>query len=116
MDFAEEFYRQFDGLEYVYASGHWFKIEIRKVPATARRPGGFRYSLAFFAPDGTCLVRFDNSHGIKSRRRRNPVAFDHWHRFSRDELVPYAFIDLQTLVDDFFKAIDAHLPPELRSG
>jgi hypothetical protein len=33
-----------------------------------------------------------------------------------EEFYRHTFIDLQTLVDDFFKAIDAHLPPELRSG
>lgn len=115
MDHTEEFFRQFDGVTYVYESGHSFKISIRRVSATPHRPGGIRYSLAFFDPSGTCLARFDNSHGVKVRGQRNPVAFDHWHRFSSGELVPYAFTSLQALVEDFFAAVDAHLPPELQS-
>ncbi|MBX5494814.1 MAG: hypothetical protein IRZ15_05725 [Bryobacteraceae bacterium] len=116
MNYAEEFFRQFDGLTFFYETGHWWKVEIKKVRATPRRPAGLKYSLAFFDPDDRCLVRFDNSHGVKVRGRKNPAPFDHWHRFATGEVVPYAFIDMQTLVEDFFKAIDKHLPPNLRSG
>jgi Family of unknown function (DUF6516) len=116
MDAAEEFFRQFDGETFVYGTGHWWKIEIKEVAATPGRPAGLKYSLSFFDEDDNCLVRFDNSHSINVRGKANPTTFDHWHRFSKDELVAYTFVDLKTLVEDFFSAIDIHLPPELRSG
>lgn len=113
---ARAFFKQCNGLKYVYDNGYWFKIEFKEVRSTPRRPAGIKYSLALFDEKGTCLVRFDNGHGVKARGRRNPVAFDHWHRFSDGALIPYAFVDEETLVSDFFQAVDALLPPELRSG
>jgi hypothetical protein len=66
-----------------------------------------------FSPHNVCLVRYDNSHSADTRSGRVP--YDHWHRFARDEIVPYSFIDTETLLADFFADIDQHLPPHLRS-
>jgi hypothetical protein len=116
-DHTRQFFTDHDGLTNHYATGHWFKIECKEVPECPERPAGLKYSLAFFGPDDRCLVRFDNSHPIKLWGRPNPVAHDHWHRFTNsEELVPYDFKNVETLLSDFFEAIDRHLPPELRSA
>jgi hypothetical protein len=116
-DHERDFILDADGLIHPYPTGHWFKIECREVPQTESRPNGLKYSLAFFDPVGVCLERIDNSHSL-GRGRRNPAAFDHWHRRTAqgDELVPYLFTTISQLLVDFFKKIDRHLPPELRSS
>jgi hypothetical protein len=116
-DHTRKFFIEQDGLTYFYETGHWWKVECKEVPETPERPSGLKYGISFFGPDDRCLVRFDNSHAVKIRGRTNPVAFDHWHRFGNpEELVPYQFTDVETLIEDFFKAIDRYLPPELRSS
>ena len=117
-DYAREFFRDHDGLTYVYATGHWYKIENHDEPQSESRPAGLKYSLAFFDVENVCLVRFDNSHPPSLRGRPNPVAFDHWHRRTAqgDELVPYSFTTVEQLLVDFFEAIDRHLPPEFRTS
>ncbi|HXZ02121.1 MAG TPA: DUF6516 family protein [Stellaceae bacterium] len=92
------------------------EIAVKEIAATARRPAGLKYSLPFFDDRDRCPVRFDNRHAARKRGRPGPIAFDHWRRFGDDQLVPYKFIDAETLIGDFFEAIDAHLPPELRVG
>lgn len=117
-DHTREFFRDHDGLIYCYPTGHWYKIECAEVAATVERPSGLKYSLSFFDADNTCLVRFDNSHAVNVFGRSNPTAFDHWHRFGTNggDLVPYEFTTCEELLQDFFKAIDYHLPPEPRAS
>lgn len=116
MDHCREFFLDCDGLTYQYETGHWYKVECREVRRTPRRPAGLKYSLAFFSSAGVCLVRYDNSHAAKDRGRRQDLPYDHWHRFARDETVPYEFQDVERLLSDFFADIDRQLPPHLRSG
>lgn len=112
-DHTRRFFLDHDGLTYVYPSGHWLKIECQEVPETAERPAGLKYSLAFFAPDDECLVRYDNSHAVNVKGRTNPVAHDHWHRSGKmDELVPYEFTDVETLLSDFYEVVERYCPSE----
>jgi len=113
MDHCRSFFLDCDDLEYRYETGHWYKVECRAVPPSAARPMGMKYALAFFSPGNVCLVRYDNSHSADKRSRQRP--YDHWHRFARDEIVPYEFVDTETLLADFFADVDQHLPPHLRS-
>jgi hypothetical protein len=116
-DHTRSFFIDHDGLTYEYPSAHWWKIECQEVPKTPERPGGLKYSLAFFAPNGECLVRYDNSHAVKAKGKTNPVAYDHWHRFGKNEkLVPYSFTNVERLLIDFYEDLESHLPPEERSG
>jgi hypothetical protein len=114
MDHCRAFFLDCDGLEYRYETEHWYKVECRAVPPSAARPMSVKYSLAFFSPSNECLVRYDNSHSADIRSGQVP--YDHWHRFVRDEIVPYVFVDIETLLADFFADIDLHLPSYLRSG
>src|SRR5215469_12333961 len=106
-DHTRKFFMDHDGLIYPYLTGHWYGVQCKEVPESPERPAGLKYSLAFFDPDDRCLVRFDNSHAVKVKGKANPIAYDHWHRFSNsEELVPYEFTNVEMLLIDFFEAID----------
>jgi hypothetical protein len=111
MDHAKQFFADQDGLVYEYANGCWFKVECRVVEVSLERPAGMKYSLALFDPDDRCLVRYDNSHAVHIHGRGSSVAYDHWHRFSNGTLVPYDFKDVETLLKDFYNAIDKFVNP-----
>jgi hypothetical protein len=113
--YAEQFFKDCNGLVYVYPNGFWYKFEISAVRKTAARPAGYKYALAFFDERNECLVRYDNAHSPTRSASARRAGYDHWHRFGKGETVGYAFVDLATLVEDFFRDIEAHLPPELRS-
>lgn len=68
-------------------------IVIWQVPAPVRgSPHRYKYRLAFVI-DGGCVLRFDNEAGKG----------DHHHVGERE--VPYRFVSLQRLVDDFWEAV-----------
>jgi Family of unknown function (DUF6516) len=67
---------------------------LRQLPkATKDRPHGLKYRLYYGLTDGTCVVRYDNETGKG----------DHRHCGVREE--PYSFIDVETLVADFWADI-----------
>jgi Family of unknown function (DUF6516) len=115
-DYIKEFFLSADGIRYFYEDGSWIKIDIADVPVTDAQPGGVSYSLAYLDAANVCRVRFDNAHQVRRKGRQASRAFDHWHRFANGELVPYQFIDLPTLFEDFFRAIEAHRDAEYRSS
>jgi hypothetical protein len=43
---------------------------------------------------------------IGSSFRRQPPASDHWHRTEDDPGRPYQFKDVETLIEDFFNAVE----------
>ena len=74
------------------------------------RPHGLSYSLTLHAPDGTRLVGFDNAHPAMDRRgpgTRRRGEHDHRHRLRT--IRPYDFKDALTLLEDFWKEVDAVL-------
>jgi hypothetical protein len=112
-DHTRAFFKDHDGVKYVYPSGHWVKIECQEVSKTPERPAGLKYSLAFFSPENECLVRYDNSHVVKLKGRPNPITFDHWHRFGKEEQIfPYDFTNAERLLIDFFEDIQKFVPPD----
>jgi hypothetical protein len=116
-DHTRQFFLDHDGLSYTYPSGHWYTVRCADIAESPERPAGLKYALTFFDTDGACLVRFDNSHAVSVKGKASPVAFDHWHRFTkREELVPYEFTNVATLLNDFFAAIESYLPLELRTS
>ncbi len=95
---------------FVDYSGLWVKFVVLRTEVTPDRPHGLSYSLTLHAPDGTRLVGFDNSHPIKERhgpgtRRRQHS--DHRHRLRL--IRPYEYKDAATLLEDFWKEVDAVL-------
>ncbi|MGH6901106.1 MAG: toxin-antitoxin system TumE family protein [Geminicoccaceae bacterium] len=108
-EYGLEFLLAFDGRVHYLEDGYWLKFEIKRVKATKERPHGLSYSLTLHAPDGARLVGFDNAHGVPARNSRfkaAPQTSDHWHRTENDRGWPYAFKDAETLIDDFFDAVE----------
>ena len=108
-DYGLEFLLGFDGRVHHLEEGYWLKFEIKRVAATKERPHGLRYSFTLHAPEGTRLVGFDNAHGLPAKSPRFGAAAqvsDHWHRSANDPGRPYAFKDAETLIDDFFDAVE----------
>ena len=90
--------------------GHWVKFVVLRTEVTPDRPHGLSYSLTLHAPDGTRLVGFDNAHPVRERRgpgRRARTESDHRHRLRTVQ--PYDYTDAATLLEDFWKEIDAVL-------
>lgn len=103
-----EFLLAFDGRVHWLERGHWLKFEIKRVEATPDRPHGLKYSFTLHDPQGKRLVGFDNAHGVPalgSRFKGSPAAADHWHRTASDEGRPYAFVDAERLIADFFAEV-----------
>ena len=63
----------------------------------AGRPHRLKYRLNYCVADGSTLVRYDNEHGKG----------DHKHLAGKEE--PYQFQDIDTLLNDFWKDVDAIL-------
>ena len=104
-----EFLLAFDGRIHHLEAGYWIKFEIERVTAARERPHGLSYSFTLHAPGGTRLVGFDNAHGVSAmggRFKRKPRASDHWHRTETDPGRPYRFKNAETLIDDFFDAVE----------
>ena len=90
--------------------GHWVKFMVRRTEVTPEKPHGLRYSLTLHAPDNTRLVGFDNSHPVEERHgpgRRRRKESDHRHRLRT--IQPYEYNDAATLVEDFWKEVEAAL-------
>ncbi len=90
--------------------GDWVKFVVRRIEATPERPHGLSYSLTLHAPDGARLVGFDNAHAVRKRKRRGTWRrgkHDHLHRLRT--IQPYEYQDAATLLEDFWKEVDAVL-------
>ena len=95
---------------FVDEKGHWVKFVVVRTEVTPGRPYGLKYSLTLHAPDGTRLVGFDNAHAVKKRpgpgaRRRKEG--DHRHRLRA--IQPYEYKAAATLLEDFWKEVNAVL-------
>jgi hypothetical protein len=93
----------FHGRRYWLANGWSLRFRIVQVRPSTERPNGIRYSLTLHDMDDARLLGFDNAHGVAQ-----VVAYDHWHRFRRtSELVRYTYRDADTLLVDFFSAVQS---------
>lgn len=110
-DHTLDFLLAFDGRVHHLEEGYWLKFEVRRVEPTSERPHGLSYSFTLHEPSGKRIVGFDNAHRAKSRSRleQRSIATDHWHRTANDRGRPYRFIDAETLIGDFFDAVEAAL-------
>lgn len=107
-DHTLEFLLAFDGRTHWLDQDYCIRFEIRRVPASASRAHGLRYSFTLHDPDGRRLVGFDNAHAVPavgSRHKRSPKAADHWHRTQTDKGRPYRFESADKLLADFFAEV-----------
>ena len=101
-DEAMERLLDYDRRRYWLENGWSIRFRVQRVEASETRPHGIRYAFTLHAVDGKRLMGFDNAHGAG-----RALAFDHSHRFRRtDELVPYEYVDADTLLCDFFDRVE----------
>ena len=103
---------EFDGQVFVIdpKGEHWVKFEVRRVEATPDRPHGLKYSLTLHDAKGERLVGFDNAHPVGTGSgpgAKQTEAFDHKHRLRT--IKPYDYADAASLLEDFWKEVDAVL-------
>lgn len=102
-----------DGVIIEQAGGHWTKFEVRRIPQTTEEiPHGIRYSLTLHNLYGERIMGFDNAHAVKARKKgkhQGRKTYDHHHRHSKDEGIPYEFVDAHHLLKDFWSEVDKTL-------
>lgn len=111
-DHGLDFLLAFNGRIHHLEKGYWLKFEIARVAARPDRPHGLSYSFTLHAPDGRRLVGFDNAHDVPptgSRFKQRGTMHDHWRRSEQDPGRPYRFKDAETVIDDFFDAVERAL-------
>jgi len=97
-----------DGIVMKQPGGYWTKFEAWQTAHTPERPHGIRYSLTFHDRYGERVIGFDNAHAVKSRKK-DMDCYDHYHRYPDDEGIPYQFVGVYQLLEDFWKAVDRTL-------
>lgn len=102
-----------DGIIIEQVSGCWTKFEVQRIAQpTEEIPHGIRYSLTLHDRHGERIMGFDNAHAVKSRKKgkhQGRRTYDHRHRNSTDEGIPYEFIDGHQLLKDFWLEVDKAL-------
>ena len=107
-DHTLEFLLAFDGRRHWLEQGYCLRFEIKRVKPASERPHGLRYSFTLHDPEGTRLLGFDNAHGVAavgSKYKERSAEADHWHRTADDEGRPYAFVNADRLLEDFFREV-----------
>ncbi|MFN9746312.1 MAG: DUF6516 family protein [Betaproteobacteria bacterium] len=99
-----------DGSILEQEGGYWIKIEVRQIPMSRHAPHGIRYSLTLHDRYGTRVLGYDNAHAVKPPKKfkfaGQRLPYDHRHRTSSDQGVPYAFESAARLLEDFFCEVD----------
>lgn len=91
----------YDRRRYWLENGWSIRFRVREVEVTDNRPLGIKYAFTLHDVDGTRILGFDNAHGPQDRPH------DHRHRFRRtEETLAYDFVDADTLIGDFFNAVE----------
>jgi hypothetical protein len=102
-----------DGVVIEQVDGYWTKFEVRRISQTTEEiPHGIRYSLTLHDRHGERIMGFDNAHAVKSRKKgkhQGRRTYDHRHRHSKDEGIPYEFVDAHQLLKDFWSEVDKTL-------
>ncbi|BAO81589.1 acyl-coenzyme A synthetase/AMP-(fatty) acid ligase [Serpentinimonas raichei] len=99
-----------DGSILDQGGGYWIKLQAWRVETTLAIPHGIRYCLTLHEPHGKRVLGYDNAHAVKPPKKfkyaGRILAYDHRHRHATDQGVPYAFLDAQQLMNDFFADVD----------
>lgn len=98
VDFTLELLLGLDGDIYYYPSGHWHKIEVRKVCLDKNFPHGIKYSLTLHRSDGQRILGYDNAHLVPGDKYDAP--YDHVHK--RTRIKNYKYQNAEQLLNDFF--------------
>ena len=102
-----------DGEIMEVGGGCWVALRVKRVPDSPGKPHGIDYSLALIGPRDERLICYDNAHPVKAGRgpgKKKPKAGDHRH--IRDRSQPYAYVDAETLMRDFWTDVESVLKEE----
>lgn len=102
-----------DGFVAEVGGGFWVKLVALPVPPDTDRPHGIGYSLTLHDPAGRRVFGIDNAHAVRLTRGpsgRSSAARDHLHR--GESVRAYAYRDAETLLDDFWREVEAILKKE----
>lgn len=81
-----------------FANGFIAEFVVWELPdRTSDRPHGYKYRLYYGDSEGNCLVRYDNEAGKSD------------HKHIDDKELPYSFVDIDTLFNDFEQDINQTL-------
>ena len=89
------------------------KIVARRVPPDVHRPHGVSYTLTLHDPAERRVFGIDNAHVVRltsGPAGRSSSSRDHLHR--GESVRPYAHRDAETLMDDFWREVEAVLKKE----
>ena len=99
-----------DGQTFFIDPNHCVRFVVREVEPTPERPQGLNYSLTLHDENGERLVGFDNAHSVQTTR--GPGAKkrrEHDHRHRLRSIRPYEYKNAETLLIDFWDAVDVVL-------
>ena len=83
------------------------KIETKRTDVTPERPHGLSYSLTLHDANNERILGFDNAHPVRASEGpggRKHRFYDHRHRYDKTRV--YRFVNTETLITDFYKAVD----------
>src|SRR5713226_4040198 len=89
---------------------YWVKFVVQRVDPSPAQADGLNYSLSLHGPDNRRRVGFDNAHVTRkpagpAGKSKRPYDHKHWQETVR----PYGFKDAATLLQDFWREVDAVL-------
>ena len=96
-----------DGEIFPMDNGYWTKFEVYRVAPSPQIPHGIRYTLTLHDRNNTRILRLDNLHAHKPKRKKygaRKLTWDHKHKM--EKLYPYEFESASQLIEDFWKAVD----------
>jgi Family of unknown function (DUF6516) len=102
-----------DGFLAEVGAGCWVKVVAQRVPPDEHRPDGVTYTLTLHDSAGRRVFGIDNAHVVRLTRGpagHSSTARDHLHR--GESVRPYAYRDADTLMDDFWREVEAILEKE----
>jgi hypothetical protein len=88
-------------------NGYWTKIEAKRVIVTKQIPHGIRYSLTLHNRNNIRILGYDNSHGIKPKKKKYGTKRIVWdHRHKKRIVEPYEFETPAQLLEDFWSNVE----------
>ena len=99
-----------DGQTFFIDSKHYVRFVVKQVEPAPERPHGLNYSLTLHDENGERLLGFDNAHPVQTTKGpggKKGRKHDHRHRLRT--IQPYDYKDAETLLIDFWNAVDTVL-------
>jgi len=103
------YFLELDGAVFFVDEKCRYRVEIKasRTDVTPERPHGLSYSLTLHDFSGDRILGFDNAHPVaasKGPSGKRHRFHDHRHRYNRTRV--YTFVDTETLISDFYNAVD----------